>query len=86
VVRGLPNVTIDLGGFDPTAGVVEMAVRELGARRILYGSDVPGRSFASQLAKVVGADIAEADRRLILGENLRRLLTPILDAKGIKAS
>jgi uncharacterized protein len=83
-VRGLPHVTVDLGGGDPTAGVVEMAVRELGARRVLYGSDVPGRSFASQLAKVLGAEIADADRRLILGENLRRLLTPILDAKGIK--
>jgi predicted TIM-barrel fold metal-dependent hydrolase len=84
VVRGLPNVTIDLAGFDPTAGVVEMAVRELGAHRILYGSDVPGRSFASQLAKVLGADISDTDRRLILGENLRRLLTPILTIKGLK--
>ena len=83
-VRALPNVTVDLGGGDPTAGLVEMAVRELGARRVLYGSDVPGRSFASQLAKVLGADIADADRRLILGENLRRLLMPILDSKGVK--
>src|SRR3712207_6583780 len=33
-----------------------MAVRELGAERILYGSDAGGRSFASQLAKVTGAD------------------------------
>jgi len=82
-VRSLANVAIDLAGFDPTAGVVEMAVRELGARRVLYGSDVPGRSFASQLSKVIGADIAETDRRLILGDNLRRLLTPILDAKGV---
>ena len=31
-----------------------------------------------------GADISDADRRLILGENLRRLLMPILDAKGVK--
>ena len=84
MVRELPNVTIDLAGFDPTAGVVEMAVRELGARRILYGSDVPGRSFASQLAKVLGADISDTDRRLILGENLRRLLMPILTVKGVK--
>ena len=67
-VRALPNLTVDLGGGDPTAGLVEMAVRELGARRVLYGSDVPGRSFASQVAKVLGADIADADRRLILGE------------------
>jgi uncharacterized protein len=84
VVRGLPNLSIDLAGFDPTAGVVEMAVRELGAHRTLYGSDIPGRSFASQLAKVLGADISDTDRRLILGENLRRLLTPILTAKGVK--
>ncbi len=84
VIRSLPNVAIDLAGSDPTAGFVEMAVRELGARRILYGSDMPGRSFASQLAKVLGANVSDQDRRLILGENLRRLLMPILDAKGKK--
>ena len=83
-IRHLPNVSIGIAGSDPTAGFVEMAVRELGARRILYGSDVPGRSFASQLAKVLGANISESDRQLILGANLRRLLTPILDAKGVK--
>ncbi|MDR3637892.1 MAG: amidohydrolase family protein [Isosphaeraceae bacterium] len=83
-VRETPNVTIDLAGSDPTAGLVEMAVRELGARRILYGSDAPGRSFASQLAKVYGADVTDEARRLILGENLQRLLTPILRAKGVK--
>ena len=83
-IRAEPNVYADLAGSDPTAGMTEMAVRELGAERILYGSDVGGRSFASQLAKVRGADIPEAAKRLILGENLRRLLTPILTAKGRK--
>ena len=34
-----------------------MAVRELGAERVIYGSDAGGRSFATQLAKVHGADI-----------------------------
>jgi predicted TIM-barrel fold metal-dependent hydrolase len=51
---------------------------------VIYGSDVGGRSFASQLAKVFGADIPESAKRLILGENLKRLLGPILRAKGIK--
>jgi predicted TIM-barrel fold metal-dependent hydrolase len=45
-----------------------MAVRELGAERVIYGSDAGGRSFASQLAKVMGAEIPEAARQLILGE------------------
>ena len=63
-------------------GAVEMAVRELGAQRVVYGSDAAGRSFATQLGKVMGAEIPEPARRLILGENLRRMLTPILRSKG----
>jgi len=81
-IRDCPNVYADLCGSDPTAGFTEMAVRELGAERVLYGSDAGGRSFASQLAKVLGARIPQAAKRLILGENLRRLLAPILQHKG----
>jgi hypothetical protein len=83
-IRAHRNIHADLGGGDPAAGFTEMAVRELGAERVLYGSDAGGRSFASQLAKVYGARLAEADRRLILGENLKRLLEPILREKGLK--
>ena len=50
----------------------------------MYGSDAGGRSFASQLAKLLGADLPESAKRLILAENLKRLLKPILQAKGIK--
>lgn len=83
-VRAATNIYVETAGFDPTTGMVEMAVRELGAERVLFGSDAGGRSFASQLAKVTGADISDAARRLILGENLRRLLSPILRAKGMR--
>jgi predicted TIM-barrel fold metal-dependent hydrolase len=83
-VRDLQHVTVDLAGSDPAAGFTEMAVRELGAERVLYGSDVGGRSFASQLAKVLGAKIPEAARAAILGGNLRRLLGPIMRAKGMR--
>lgn len=80
-LRACENVSVDLCGTDPTAGMTEMAVRELGAHRVLYGSDAGGRSFASQLGKVLGADIPDAAKKLILGENLRRLLRPILQRK-----
>jgi predicted TIM-barrel fold metal-dependent hydrolase len=83
-IRDCKNVYADLCGSDPTAGYTEMAVRELGAARVLYGSDAGGRSFASQLAKVLGADIPESAKKLILGENLKRLLMPMLTLKGIK--
>jgi predicted TIM-barrel fold metal-dependent hydrolase len=75
---------VDTAGSDPTSGFVEMAVREVGAKRILYGSDIGGRSFGSQLAKVMGADLTDDERALICGDNLRRLLKPILEAKGVR--
>jgi predicted TIM-barrel fold metal-dependent hydrolase len=83
-VRGLNNVSVETAGFDPTAGMVEMAVRELGAERVIYGSDAPGRSFASQIAKVESAKLTPAERQAIFAGNLRRLLTPILQRKGIR--
>ena len=83
-IRDTKNVYAGIAGSDPTSGFVEMAVRELGAERVIYGSDVGGRSFASQIAKVEGANISESDKKLVLGGNLRRLLTPMLRRKAYK--
>jgi predicted TIM-barrel fold metal-dependent hydrolase len=82
-IRSTPNVAAEICGSDPTAGMVEMAVRELGAERVIYGSDFAGRSLASQLAKVVGADIPEQAKRLILAGNIQRMLAQICASKGI---
>ena len=84
MIRAAKNVWAEVSGSDPTAGFVEMAVRELGVERVIYGSDAGGRSFASQLAKVVSASLPEDAQRLILGGNLRRLLGPILAQKGLR--
>lgn len=73
------NVHIETSGFDATAGFVEMAVRELGAERIIFGSHLPSRSLGTELSKVIGAEITESQKRLILGENFRRLLAPELE-------
>lgn len=83
-IRSSSGLVTETGGFDPTSGCVEMAVRELGADRVLYGSDAGGRSFASQLAKVLGADISADAKSKILGGNLRKILLPILSDKGMR--
>jgi predicted TIM-barrel fold metal-dependent hydrolase len=83
-IRAHRNVHAELGGGDPTAGFTEMAVRELGPERVLYGSDAGGRSFASQLGKVAGAQVPDPAKELILSGNLKRLLGPILKAKGVR--
>lgn len=82
-IRDTKNIYAEIAGSDPTSGFTEMAVRELGAERVIYGSDVGGRSFASQIAKVIGADVPDSAKELILGGNLRRLLHPSLKAKGL---
>ena len=84
-VRDQKNIMVDLAGSDPTNGITEMAVRELGYERVIYGSDVTGRSFASQLAKVHGARIAQRAKRAIFKDNLRNMMLPILRDKGMKA-
>ncbi len=80
-VQGTPNILIETSGFDATAGFLEMAVRELGAERIVFGSHLPSRSLGTELGKVIGAHIPEHDKRLILGENYRKLLQPMLRSK-----
>lgn len=81
-IRPSANIWAETGGFDPCAGMVEMAVRELGPERVVFGSDAGGRSFGSQLAKVESAGLPDLSHRLVLGGNIRRLLRPILQAKG----
>jgi len=75
-IKPFPNVLVDTSGSQPVAGLVEYAVRELGAERLLYGSDIPVRDFAGQLGRILSADIAEEDREKILFRNARRLLGP----------
>jgi len=73
-VRDSPNVLIETSGFDATAGFIEMAVRELGAERVVFGSHLPSRSLGTELSKVTAAEISEQAKRKILGGNYRKLL------------
>jgi uncharacterized protein len=73
-VAPYPNVLIDTSGGDPEADLLEYAVQVLGAERLLFGSDAPGRDFAVQSAQVAGAALSPEDRARILGGNAARLL------------
>ena len=57
-----------------TSGLLEWAVAQIGASRILYGTDSPLYFAPMQRARVERADISEADRRLILRDNALRIL------------
>ncbi|MBM3310646.1 MAG: hypothetical protein FJY80_03970 [Candidatus Aminicenantes bacterium] len=54
---------------------VRRAVEHFGPERVLLGSDTPygKNNLRSAVARVRGLDLPEADERLILGENARRV-------------
>ncbi|HHX72707.1 MAG TPA: amidohydrolase family protein [Clostridiales bacterium] len=74
VAKKRANVYVEITYTALTNGVVEYLVAEAGADKVLYGSDMPMRDPAPQLAWVCYAKIPEADKRKILGGNAKRLL------------
>lgn len=60
-------------------GLIEWAVSEIGAERVLFGTDTPLYSTAMQRARINHADLSDAAKRLILRDNAVRLFGPKLD-------
>jgi hypothetical protein len=73
-IRDVPNVLADTSGTRIEMGMIEHAVAQLGAERILYGSDALGCDYAMTMAKIEVAEITDEAKRLILGDNASRLL------------
>jgi predicted TIM-barrel fold metal-dependent hydrolase len=77
-----PNVYADTSGvrrFD----VLEQAIRRAGAKKFLFGTDGPWLHPAVELTKIRALELPEAEERLVLGENLLRLISR---AGGARAS
>lgn len=83
-VRPHKNILLEFSGSDPHSGAVDLAVKELGADRIVIGGHIPSRSYATELSKVLDADLTQEQRMQIFGGNLRRIATPIFKKKGYK--
>jgi predicted TIM-barrel fold metal-dependent hydrolase len=73
-----PNLYCDTSGSNLDDGQIEMAVAEMGANRVLFGSD---GTMSGCVGKVLGARISEADRELIFRGNAARILA----ARGMTA-
>lgn len=73
-IKNYTNIYTDTSGFQPVSGILEYATQKLGAERILFGSDVPGRDFAVQISKIYAAKIKDKDKEKILYLNAKRLL------------
>ena len=73
------NVIVDTSSARSLApGLLEWAVREVGADRILFGTDTPLYHTAMQHTRIVHADIDDEAKRLILRGNAERVWSPEL--------
>jgi len=68
------NIVLETSGSIGRYGQIETAVKTIGAERVIFGTDFPYNSIPMNLSKVRDADISEADKGLILGRNIARIL------------
>ena len=72
--RKFPNVWLELACSRAPYRIVEHFVSEVGAERVLFGTDAPWMSIQQQLGRVLFADIPDDAKRHILIENAQQLL------------
>ena len=75
VVAKHKNTCIELSGSGiERVGILERAVKEIGADRVLYGSDFTINEPSAVIARVRNAFLTPEDRKKILFRNVERLL------------
>jgi uncharacterized protein len=84
IVRPYKNIWFEFAGSDPHSGSVDYAVRELGVDRIVWGGHGSSRSYATELSKVLDADLTKAQRMQVLGGNVRRVWSTIFRQRGYR--
>ena len=75
LVKKHPNLYLELTAAAPFNGLIEWFVREAGADRVIYGTDLGGWfSPLHGIGPVLYAKISDDDKRKILGLNAKRLI------------
>ncbi len=83
-VRPHANVFVEFSGSDPHSGQVDYTVAQVGVSRLVWGGHGPSRSYSTEIAKVLDADLTHDQRLQVFGGNLRRLAGPIFRQKGYR--
>jgi predicted TIM-barrel fold metal-dependent hydrolase len=71
------NVYLDITMSIPDVERIEMAVRAVGAGRVLFGSDLPLLNPAVPIGLVEECDLPTEEKSMILGGNMERLLSRV---------
>jgi predicted TIM-barrel fold metal-dependent hydrolase len=77
MVKRYPTVDAQLTYTNVTNGVIEYLVEQCGADRVMFGTDTPMRDPRPQVGWLVFTRLPEDQKRLIFGENFKRLLAQV---------
>ncbi|HEU5316874.1 MAG TPA: amidohydrolase family protein, partial [Chloroflexota bacterium] len=79
-LKQVDNVFLDVAGGESAGAYAQIALRAVGSGRIVYGTDVPGRSVPSQLSKILCLDVSSDDLDCMLWKNAALILGERLPA------
>lgn len=68
------NIYLDLTGSYHYEGIIELMVKEVGADRVLFGTDAPFLDARPAVGRVGYANISDEEKIKIMGENMRDIL------------
>jgi predicted TIM-barrel fold metal-dependent hydrolase len=74
LAKEFSNIVLEITFTSVIEGIIEYMVKEIGADRVLYGSDAPMRDPYPQFGWVAYANLRETEKKNILGKNMERIL------------
>lgn len=74
VAKAHENIYLELCGSWMTGKWLQTLVQEIGAHRVIYGSDFPFIDMRYSLGRALFAPITPEERLLVMGGNMRRLI------------
>ncbi len=72
--RRCDNLYLDTTGSQSHEGIVEDCVEQVGAGRVLFGSDLPFLEAAMGIGRIAFARLPDSGKEAILGLNFKRLI------------
>ncbi len=72
-VKNCPNIYAEITGSICVYGTLERMVREAGADRVLFGTDLPFLDARPQVGRVAFANITDDEKRQVFGLNAARI-------------
>ncbi|MEN6534810.1 MAG: amidohydrolase family protein [Bryobacteraceae bacterium] len=76
LMKACPNIHLETSNLC-AQGMVEYIVKNLGADRLIFGTFAPANDPIVPLGMLLQADISQADKLAIAGDNMRRLIAKV---------